>query len=68
MSADWTRWYPAAAEGSRWKLARFEAADADGKPVGKPVEAISAAGFPLRFPTEARAQLAANWLNQEEGR
>lgn len=67
-SSSWTRWFPAAAEGSRWRLIRFDAVDAAGNAVGKAIERTGVAGGPLRFPDEQRAQLAANWLNQEEGR
>ena len=62
----WQEWFPAAAEGSRWRLIRFKQVDAEGKPVGKPEEALSAGGYPLRFPTERRAELAGRWLNDEE--
>lgn len=62
---NWQEWLPAAAEGSRWRLIRFKQVDAEGKPVGKPEEALSAGGSPLRFPTERRAALAGRWLNDE---
>ena len=65
MSA-WLQWFPAAAEGSRWRLIRFKQLDAQGKPLGKPEEALSAAGHGLRFPTEERAALVARHLNAEE--
>ncbi|RRN78521.1 hypothetical protein EIM50_13610 [Pseudoxanthomonas sp. SGD-10] len=62
----WLLWFPAAAEGSRWRLIRFKEVDADGKPVGKAEEALSAAGHGLRFPTEERAAMVAKYLNEQE--
>lgn len=70
MSAhDWTRWTPAAMpSGPHWRLIRFDAVDADGKPVGKAIEARTPSLHTRKFFTEAAAQGCADLLNEEEGR
>lgn len=68
-TSPWLRWTPNGFPGrpGRWRLIRFESVDADGKPVGKPIEALSAGGHPLCFRSEFSAQFAADHFNREEG-
>lgn len=69
MSANsWTRWFAAGAPDRGWRLLRFEQVDDAGKPVGKPIEALTPALRPRRFPNERQAEWAASALNREEGR
>ncbi|MBB5769122.1 hypothetical protein [Xanthomonas euroxanthea] len=48
-------------------MIRFESMDADGKPVGKPIEAVTPSLNARRFPTEQRAEYAARALNAADG-
>lgn len=65
---NWTRWFPAAVPaGPGWRLIRFESMDADGRPVGKPIEAVTPSLNARRFPTEQRADYAARALNAADG-
>ncbi|WP_115513023.1 MULTISPECIES: hypothetical protein [Xanthomonas] len=65
---NWKRWFPAAVPaGSGWRLIRFESVDAEGKPVGKPIEAVTPTLNPRRFPSEQRAIYAARELNAVDG-
>jgi hypothetical protein len=70
MTSSWQRWFPGpTAVGRRqgWRLIRFAEVDAEGKPVGRPIEAIAPGGHPRFFLTEAAAESAARWLNAEDG-
>lgn len=67
---DWTRWLPAISptRQGRWRLIRFERIDQDGKPVGRPVSAMTPQRTERQFPNERQAQWAADALNRVEGR
>lgn len=65
---DWTRWIATGGKHGGWRLIRFESVDAHGNPVGKAIEAQTPTLRTRLFRTEQLAMLAANALNQEEGR
>lgn len=61
---DWRQWTPArVGDSAAWRLIRFDAVDDAGKPVGRCTEALAPSGGRRTFPSEHRAQLAADWLN-----
>ena len=68
--AGWLRWFPGPDPVRRgwYCLLRFESVDDAGMPLGKPFVSETPAGLPRRWPTEARAQAAADWQNAEENR
>lgn len=68
--SNWLRWFPTGSTcGNGWYLVRFESVDPlTGLPLGKALTAVTPSLWPRRFPTEEIAQLAANFLNREEGR
>ncbi|MBB5885442.1 hypothetical protein DYQ93_11565 [Xanthomonas sp. LMG 8992] len=67
-ATDWTKWFATGHPGGGWKMVRFERVDADGKPVGKPLESATPTGRLRLFRTEADAARHARYLNIEEGR
>lgn len=66
--SEWQRWFAGPATPSGWRVLRFEKVDAEGKPVGKPMESLTPANAVRVFKTEDAANRAANFLNFEEGR
>lgn len=64
-SSPWQQWFagPATENNHQWRVLRFAAVDAAGKPVGKPDQAINASGMPCRFGTEQAAERHARYLN-----
>lgn len=63
---DWRQWTPARiGNTSRWRLIRFDAINAEGKPVGRCIESQSPAGGTRSFAREADAQRVADFLNAE---
>lgn len=66
--SQWQRWFPGVLSASAWRVQRFEKVDAEGRPVGKPIESLTPAGATRLFKTEESAQRAADYLNYEEGR
>ena len=69
-AVDWTRWFPAASQRrpNAWRLQRFDTVDAEGRPVGRAIVALTPAGEERTFASEKHAQWGANALNQQEGR
>lgn len=64
-SSPWQQWFPAPAPENniQWRVLRFAAVDAAGRPVGKAEEALAASWRAWRFANEQAAARHAGQLN-----
>lgn len=61
----WQQWFagPVTENNHQWRVLRFAAVDAAGRPVGKAEEALAASGRAWRFANEQAAARHAGQLN-----